>query len=91
MVMVGFERRARRESNARLLLGQRESTKTISGRTGGVAHVAESTDGNADALVVLVDADEGGWLWIVWRDWHGEKKSASQVYIAARLHVNTAA
>ena len=60
LVMAGFERRARRESNARLLLGQRESTKTISGRTGGVAHVAESTDGDANALIVLVDAGEGG-------------------------------
>ena len=59
-MMAGFERRARRESNARLLLGQRESTKTISGRTGGVAHVAESTDGDANTLIVFVDAGEGG-------------------------------
>ena len=50
--------------------GQSKHRKRMSGRTGGVAHVAESTDGDSDALVVFIDAGKGGWLWIVW---HGER------------------
>ncbi len=53
--MMGVDQRARKRSTVRLLLGQRESKRIISGRTGSVAHVAESADGDAYAFVVLID------------------------------------
>ena len=36
--------------------------------TGGVAHVDEGTDSDGDALVILINVGEGGWLWIVCRE-----------------------
>ena len=64
----------------------------MSGRTGSVAHVAESTDGDTDALIVFVDGDNGERVWIAGRDGHErESTRASQVFRAALEHVNTAA
>jgi hypothetical protein len=81
--MTDVELRARKKKlNARLLLGQRRSKRIISGRTGSVAHVAESADGDAYAFVILIDCcEERGMLFVVLRDWHEER--ASQVYYRA--------